>query len=141
MSECCVFCLDRGSEPLLENASCSCRFQTHQSCWDQYIAYKIPPTCPTCRKTITPALRKPKSAYGQQKPVQKQSIPAQNHTNPEQIEIQIIVPYQTNTDTNHFIETSDTSVRIPTCQKIVKLVLTLFVLGCIILIIKLLGII
>jgi hypothetical protein len=52
----CNICYDRGTEKLIRNKYCPCKYRVHDSCWKQYIEHcnknNKNVTCITCRITI-----------------------------------------------------------------------------------------
>jgi hypothetical protein len=48
----CIICQDTGSEPLHDNKFCSCKYKTHNSCWNDYASSTDKIKCLLCRKEV-----------------------------------------------------------------------------------------
>jgi hypothetical protein len=52
----CSICCDKGTEKLIQNKYCPCKYKVHNTCWKQYIKHcnknNKDVTCLTCRITL-----------------------------------------------------------------------------------------
>ena len=140
----CIICQDSGSEPLQENATCSCKYKCHSSCWIDYVHSKNTITCPLCRKDLTlKASPKPHSIHTpliQPTAPPYAPLPQRTETTSQQISYQEFIDIiQHNTTQNTVIEVrppiqpqQPNPKDLPTSQKIAKLIIGLSILAVII---------
>jgi hypothetical protein len=49
----CLICKDTGSEPIIDNTKCTCKYKYHNTCWNRYVKSKTPVLCLLCRAPLS----------------------------------------------------------------------------------------
>ncbi len=137
----CIICQDKGSEPLQDNALCSCKYKTHNSCWIDYVHSKDKITCPLCRRDIsvkplvtvhTPLIQP--SAPQISPPIITPYIPSQGQQISYQEFVEIISQHTTPQNTVINIPSSQTMIQQHNTRKLTKIIVGISIIFVILII-------